>query len=108
MPTGGPEKDARDGVVGVFSLSDLRRSRPGGPREIKDLEVLWQVIEEEEGVSGGPENTVVISNDQTQLRCQPYNLVCVPSYEYKSQVPAAYDQVLLMMIAVLKGELAAP
>jgi len=44
MPTGGPEKDERDGVVGLFARDDMREGWAGGELDIKDLEVIWSEL----------------------------------------------------------------
>lgn len=46
LPTGGPEKDERDGVVGLFARDDLRYAKHGadGDYEYLDLEVIWQAL----------------------------------------------------------------
>lgn len=44
MPTGGPEKDERDGVVGLFARDDMREGWDGGELDIKDLEVIWSEL----------------------------------------------------------------
>lgn len=61
MPTGGPEDDERDGVVGLFARDDMREGWDGGEIDCKDLDVLWDELYKEENIRWGPENTVVIT-----------------------------------------------
>ncbi|GJN87564.1 hypothetical protein Rhopal_000518-T1 [Rhodotorula paludigena] len=105
LPTGGPEKDERDGVVGLFARDDLRYAKHGadGDYEYLDLEVIWQALKEEEGeIPWGPHNTVVLSDFKGRMALQPYNHIFVPRIEYKSNVRPCDDQILLYMIAALK------
>lgn len=60
-PTGGPERDERDGVVGLFARDDMRQGWKGGELEVKDLEVLWAGLMKEENIQWGVENTVVVT-----------------------------------------------
>ncbi|GAA5878428.1 hypothetical protein JCM8547_003598 [Rhodosporidiobolus lusitaniae] len=102
LPTGGPEKDERDGVVGLFARDDMHAGWNGGELEIKDLEFMWQKLEDEEGVRWGPEDTAVLSDYPGYYPKQPQNLVLVPRLDYKSTTRPRDDQFLLLMIAVLK------
>ncbi|ORY48421.1 hypothetical protein BCR35DRAFT_327301 [Leucosporidium creatinivorum] len=102
LPTGGPEKDERDGVVGVFAHEDMRRGWSGGELEVKDLEFLWDKLEEEEGIRWTLQDTVVLTDNPAHMRAQPHNFILVPKFSYRSTVAAADDQFLLMMVAALK------
>ncbi|GAA6012551.1 hypothetical protein JCM11491_005430 [Sporobolomyces phaffii] len=101
LPTGGPEDDERDGVLGLFSAEDMRHW-PGSPEPVKDLESMWQALYDEEGVHFGVHNTVVLSHDPQEMAKQPYNFIQVPKLEYKSDVRPVDDMFLLLVIAVLK------
>lgn len=50
LPTGSAETDERDGVVGLWSKEDLRDGYDGGEISVKDLQVLWDELEQEEGI----------------------------------------------------------
>ncbi|GAA5826070.1 hypothetical protein JCM3770_005230, partial [Rhodotorula araucariae] len=102
MPTGGPEKDERDGVVGLFARDDMRAGWSGSQIELKDLEVIWSELYEEEGVQWGVENTIVLTNDPSEMKKQPFSYVLAPELTYKSTTRPREDQFLLLMIAVLK------
>lgn len=43
-------------------------------------------------------------SNPVHMKAQPFNYIMVPSFKYIDPVPAAEDQFLLLMIAVLKGE----
>ncbi|GAA6014175.1 hypothetical protein JCM10207_006122 [Rhodosporidiobolus poonsookiae] len=107
LPTGGPEKDERDGVVGLFARDDMR-GWSGGKLELKDLDWMWEQLGDEEGRNAdgtpfwGPHNTVVLTDYPANMRKQPGNYILVPRLEYKSTVRPRDDQFLLLMIAVLK------
>ncbi|GAA5903151.1 hypothetical protein JCM5296_003354 [Sporobolomyces johnsonii] len=101
LPTGGPEKDERDGVVGLFARDDMRGWN-GGELEIKDLQVMWDALEDEEGIRWGPQDTVVLTDFPGSMKKQPKNFILVPSLHYKSPVSPRDDLFLLLMIAVLK------
>ncbi|GAA6027890.1 hypothetical protein JCM8097_001767 [Rhodosporidiobolus ruineniae] len=101
LPTGGPEKDERDGVVGLFAHDDMRGWN-GGELEIKDLEYMWDQLEQEEGVRWGVEDTVVLSVFPAFFKLQPSNVVLVPQIQYKSTTRPDSDQFLMHAIAVLK------
>ncbi|GAA5918973.1 hypothetical protein JCM1841_002667 [Sporobolomyces salmonicolor] len=62
--------------------------------EIKDLQVMWDALENEEGVRHRvfPEN----------MRKQPKKFILVPSLLYRSTIRPRDDLFLLPMIAVLK------
>lgn len=83
LPTGGPERDERDGVLGVFCKEDMRHGWTDD-MSVKDLDVLWKVLlkasgdsdqvepqkklvadacaaEQEQNMQFGVENTVVIT-----------------------------------------------
>ncbi|BGP38779.1 hypothetical protein JCM10449v2_002716 [Rhodotorula kratochvilovae] len=102
MPTGGPEKDERDGVVGLFARDDMREGWEGGELELKDLDVIWSELYEEEGVQWGVEDTVVLTDFPGHMKKQPANYILVPQLTYKSTTRPRDDQFLLLMIAVLK------
>ncbi|GAA5950175.1 hypothetical protein JCM3765_004227 [Sporobolomyces pararoseus] len=101
LPTGGPEDDERDGVLGLFAADDMRKWKDS-PHPVKDLESMWAALYEEEGVHWGVHNTVVLSADPQEMAKQPYNFIAVPKLEYKSVVKPAEDMFLLLVIAVLK------
>ncbi|GAA5838993.1 hypothetical protein JCM3766R1_004550 [Sporobolomyces carnicolor] len=101
LPTGGPEDDERDGVLGLFAADDMRKWRDS-PHPIKDLDSMWQALYEEEGVQWGVHNTVVLTHDPQEMAKQPYNFIRVPILEYKSVVRPVDDMFLLLVIAVLK------
>ncbi|BGP06848.1 hypothetical protein JCM10049v2_002674 [Rhodotorula toruloides] len=99
LPTGGPERDERDGCVGLFAADDTHPNFGG--KGIKDLEVIWKELEKEEGIRWGVENTVVITcRDEFPL--QPFNYILCPETEYLSSVAPADDIFLLLAIACLK------
>ncbi|GAA5840933.1 hypothetical protein JCM9279_001264 [Rhodotorula babjevae] len=102
MPTGGPEKDERDGVVGLFARDDMREGWMGGELDIKDLEVIWSELNKEEGVQWGVEDTVVLTDFPGHMKLQPKNYILAPHMSYKSNTRPRDDQFLLLMIAVLK------
>ncbi|GJN87563.1 hypothetical protein Rhopal_000517-T1 [Rhodotorula paludigena] len=99
LPVGGPERDERDGVMGLFARDDMRDGWDGGPIEVKDLDVLWDELEHEEGVRWGPEDTVVLTNYLGHMKLQPFNYILVPEQRYHSSQD---DQFLLIMIGVLQ------
>ncbi|GAA5950108.1 hypothetical protein JCM3765_004199 [Sporobolomyces pararoseus] len=101
LPTGGPEDDERDGVLGLFAADDMRKWKDS-PHPVKDLELMWAALYDEEGVHWGVHNTVVLSADPQEMAKQPYNFIAVPKLEYKSVVRPADDMFLLLVIAVLK------
>ncbi|GAA5984931.1 hypothetical protein JCM5350_000066 [Sporobolomyces pararoseus] len=101
LPTGGPEDDERDGVLGLFAADDMRKWKDS-PHPVKDLESMWAALYEEEGVHWGVHNTVVLSADPQEMAKQPYSFIAVPKLEYKSVVRPADDLFLLLVIAVLK------
>ncbi|GAA5969771.1 hypothetical protein JCM11641_008037 [Rhodosporidiobolus odoratus] len=101
LPTGGPERDERDGVVGLFARDDMRGWN-GGELELKDLEEMWDKLEDEEGVRWGPEDTLVMTDYPGYYKKQPANFLLVPRLDYKSTTRPRDDQFLLLMIAVLK------
>ncbi|GAA5914841.1 hypothetical protein JCM6882_007816 [Rhodosporidiobolus microsporus] len=102
LPTGGPEKDERDGVVGLFARDDMRSGWDGGNLEIKDLDWMWAQLAKEEGVLWTQEDTVVLSDYPAFFPKHPDNVLLVPILEYKSVTRPRDDQFLLIMIAVLK------
>ncbi|GAA5828322.1 hypothetical protein JCM11251_006197 [Rhodosporidiobolus azoricus] len=102
LPTGGPEKDERDGVVGLFARDDMRSGWDGGELEIKDLDWMWAQLAKEEGVLWTQEDTVILSDRKDFWRKHPSNVLLVPILEYKSTTRPRDDQFLLLMIAVLK------
>ncbi|BGP14756.1 hypothetical protein JCM10213_004305 [Rhodosporidiobolus nylandii] len=101
LPTGGPEKDERDGVVGLFARDDMRGWN-GGELELKDLEEMWDELEKEEGVRWTAEDTIVLSDFPQHFAKQPANVLLVPRLDYKSTIRPRDDQFLLLMVAVLK------
>ncbi|KAM0747279.1 hypothetical protein T439DRAFT_336696 [Meredithblackwellia eburnea MCA 4105] len=104
LPTGSPEKDERDGVVGLWSKEDLRQGTDdsGAQIGVKDLEIIWKELEEEEGIRWTLEDTVVITDYPGFMAAQPNNFIMAPSFHYKTTVNFTDDQFLLMMIAVLE------
>ncbi|GAA5932399.1 uncharacterized protein JCM15063_001212 [Sporobolomyces koalae] len=101
LPTGGPEDDERDDVLGLFAAEDMSKWRDS-PHPVKDLEYLWTALYQEEGVQFGVHNTVVLTHDPQEMAKQPYNFIHLPTQDYKSAEPQADDLVLLLMIAVLR------
>ncbi|GAA5914645.1 uncharacterized protein JCM6883_001027 [Sporobolomyces salmoneus] len=101
LPTGGPEDDERDGVLGLFAADDMRNWKDS-PKPIKDLDSMWQALYEEEGIHWGVHNTVVLSHDPQEMAKQPYSFIHVPRLDYKSVVRPVDDMFLLLMIAILK------
>ncbi|KAM0752240.1 hypothetical protein T439DRAFT_333439 [Meredithblackwellia eburnea MCA 4105] len=102
LPTGSPEKDERDGVVGLWSKEDLRDGFDGGELAVKDLEIIWKELEEEEGIRWTLEDTIVITDYPGFMKAQPNNFVLAPSFHYKTTINFTDDQFLLMMIAILE------
>ncbi|KAI5476190.1 hypothetical protein MNV49_000351 [Pseudohyphozyma bogoriensis] len=102
LPTGSAETDERDGVVGLWSREDCKSGK-GGDITLKDLEVLWDELYEEEGIRWTQEDTVVFTDKPEYMLAQPCNFVIAPSFHYRMAVSAWDDQYLLMMIAVLDG-----
>ncbi|GAA5880564.1 hypothetical protein JCM16303_005430 [Sporobolomyces ruberrimus] len=107
-PTGGPEDDERDGVLGLFAKDDMRpgvhdSKWTGSGEMVKDLASMWQALYEEEGVQWGVHNTVVLSHDPSEMAKQPYNFIYVPRLDYKSSVRPQDDMFLLLVIAVLRN-----
>ncbi|GAA5885280.1 hypothetical protein JCM16303_005984 [Sporobolomyces ruberrimus] len=101
LPTGGPEDDERDGVLGLFAKDDMRKWTGSGEM-VKDLDSMWQALYEEEGVQWGVHNTVVLSHDPSEMAKQPFSFIHVPRIDYKSSVLPQDDMFLLLMIAVLR------
>ncbi|GAA6062380.1 hypothetical protein JCM10212_003189 [Sporobolomyces blumeae] len=101
LPTGGPEDDERDGVLGLFAADDMQ-DWTGLASKIKDLDSMWKALKEEEGVDWGVHNTVVLTSNPNELAKQPYNFIHVPRLLYKSTVSPADDMFLLLAIAALK------
>ncbi|GAA5848481.1 hypothetical protein JCM3766R1_005661 [Sporobolomyces carnicolor] len=101
LPTGGPEDDERDGVLGLFARDDMRKWK-GSPEPVKDLEYIWQALYEEEGIRWGVHNTVVFSHDPSEMAKQPYSFIHVPSIEFKSESNPLDDMFLLLAVAVLR------
>ncbi|GAA5916622.1 uncharacterized protein JCM6883_007141 [Sporobolomyces salmoneus] len=101
LPTGGPEEDERDGVLGLFAADDMRNWKDS-PKPIKDLDSLWDALYEEECIRWGVHNTVVLSHDPQEMAKQPYNFIHVPRLDYKSVVRPVDDMFLLLMIGILK------
>lgn len=58
--------------------------------------------EKEEGIRWSPETTVVLTDNPQHMIAQPSNFILLPSFIYKTNIAAADDQNLLMMITCLK------
>ncbi|BGP54595.1 hypothetical protein JCM8202v2_002182 [Rhodotorula sphaerocarpa] len=99
LPTGGPEVDERDNVVGLWTREDMIAA--GGGAGL-DLEVLWAGLAEEENILWGPENTVVITDDPSHCKLQPKNFVLGPQMSYISSQSAKSDNFLLALIGILE------
>ncbi|GAA5975689.1 hypothetical protein JCM10908_005244 [Rhodotorula pacifica] len=102
LPTGGPERDERDGVVGLFARDDMREGWDGGEIECKDLGVLWDELYKEENIRWGPENTVVITDFPGHMKLHPFSFVLAPRVDYVQEDDPSEDSFLLLMIAVLR------
>jgi len=91
-------------TLSLHPQEDMRRGWQGGELEVKDLEFLWDKLEEEEGIRWNLQDTVVLTDNPAHMRAQPHNFILVPRFNYRSTVAAQDDQFLLMMVAALKGE----
>ncbi|KAI5477908.1 hypothetical protein MNV49_005801 [Pseudohyphozyma bogoriensis] len=87
--------------VGVWSKEDCRSGYHGGELTVKDLQVLWDELLEEQGWLWNQTNTLVITDRPEYSRAQPKNFCLAPSFHYKMSISFDDDQYLLMLIAVL-------